>query len=555
MQYETSSEARRTIENKIASRKKLKTIFRRLVDVLAGLSFVAAIYLFIIHYNFIAVISLISSFILFSIREIFLQNRHTIVRIYGPMGRFRYIFEQEFRDKFLQYFNERNTDGRPIPRIVRDYIYETSKNLPPLSSFGTEVDNYDLDNTVNARILHHNFGGAVEEPSGFEVLIGDKRENVRTFSVKNSLNVSAMSYGAINYKAAESLSIGAKDVAYVNTGEGGYGPHGVAGNDVVFQIGSGKFGVGEFKELSGGEKTRVLNRDLLKQTVRENDNIKMIQLKISQGAKPGIGGHLPGDKVTEAIAEVRKVPVGKMVISPPQHYELQAKEPEDSVRKLMDFTKEIRELTGLPVGIKMCVGRMDELDLLVDAMKETGEGPDAIQLDGADGGTGAGPNLFVNYIGFGGTIETLTYLVDRLKKAGIRDRVTVSTSGRIFTPAHAAVAFAFGADYIDSARGPLLALGCIQSLKCHTNKCPTGLTTNDPWRMHGLKIPDKSERVHHFLNGFHKDMMEVTRVTGHADPRDIEPDDLRIITHKNEFATHFDPDPLGVKYPPRGEVK
>lgn len=485
-----------------------------------------------------ASIALVLGLFLFSVCELFVQDDHAIVRIYGPFGRLRFVFEELFRDKYLQYFSESNTDGRPIPRIVRDYIYQKAHHVKSMSSFGTELDVFDAELTTGCRILHRNFPAHVER-TGYSMTIGEGRPGVKPFLVKNTVNVSAMSYGSINNRAAEAISLGARDVAYVNTGEGGYGPHGAAGNDVVFQIGTGKFGVGDEAVLPNGQTTRVLNRKLLRELITANPNIKMIQIKISQGAKPGIGGHLPADKVTPEIAEVRRVTPFKAVISPPQHTELLASSPREAVQKLMDFIEEIRKLTELPVGIKICVGRIDELDLLALAMKKTGKGPDAIQVDGADGGTGAAPNLFLNYVGYGSSIETLRYLDLRLKEHRIRDRLRLSASGRIFTPAHAAYAFASGADTCDSARAAMLSLGCIQAIKCHTNECPTGITTNSPWRMRGIHIPEKSTRIHHFLKGFHEDMLEITRVTGHSDPRDITLDDLRIMTRGGAFSGFF----------------
>jgi glutamate synthase domain-containing protein 2 len=358
-----------------------------------------------------------------------------------------------------------------------------------------------------------------------------------------------MSYGSINHKAAEAISIGAKDICYVNTGEGGYGPHGIAGNEVVFQIGSGKFGVGDSTTLADGTPTRMLNEQLLVDLVRKHDNIKMIQLKISQGAKPGIGGHLPGTKVTPEIAEVRKIEPWKTVISPTQHAEIAGATTKDVIHNLLQFINRIRTLTGLPVSIKFAFGKLNEVEMLVEAMRATGDGPDAIQIDGADGGTGAGPNLYVNYVGYGSALETMAFLDHRLKFAGIRDTVTLSTSGKFFTPAHAAVAFAVGADYIDTARGALLSLGCIQSLKCHTNECPTGITTNSPWRMRGLDIEEKSMRVRNYFQGFHHDMMELTAALGHSDPRDIERRDMRLFTQREKFARHFEEDPFGMHLP------
>lgn len=262
----------------------------------------------------------------------------------------------------------------------------------------------------------------------------------------------------------------------------------------------------------------------------------MIQLKISQGAKPGIGGVLPKDKVTPEIAEIRKVPPYKMLISPPQHAELIAQTPKESVFKLMDFIERIRKITELPVGIKICFGNLEEIELLANAMKISKKGPDAIQVDGADGGTGAGPNIFVNYVGYGSTVETTAILDKTLKRLKIRDTVTISSSGKLFTPAHAASAFAAGADTIETARGIMLSLGCIQALKCHTNECPTGITTNKEWRIRAIHIPEKSTRIHNYLTGFHEDMLEITKITGHSDPRDIQPEDLRMFSYENFFS-------------------
>ncbi len=521
----------------------------RVMDISSIVLIVAAISLGIYFQSWPYFILLIAAaFLVFSVRELFVQDDRTLIRIYGPLGRIRYLFEDTFRDKYLQYFNESNTNGRPIPRIVRDYIYQKAKAIIPIASFGTELDEFDFENTAQSHILHRNFPGTVKKAS-YEVIIGEKRNDVRPFKVKNTINVSAMSYGSINWKAAECISIGAKDVAYVNTGEGGYGPHGVAGNDTVFQIGTGKFGVGKEGVLNDGTPARFLDEAHLRNLVRNNDNIKMVQIKISQGAKPGLGGVLPGIKVTPEIAAVRKVEPGKTIISPQQHAEFIAGTPKGSILKMLEFIKKVRKLTELPVGIKLCVGRLDEIDLFIEAIKETGEGPDAIQIDGADGGTGAGENIFMNYVGFGSSFETISYLDRKLKEAGIRDNITISGSGKLFTPAHAALAFAVGSDIVETARGVMLSLGCIQSLHCHTNECPTGITTNSKWRMHGIDIPEKSTRVHHYLEGFHEDMLHLTEILGHSDPRDITTQDIRIISHKNKFVRYFDEDPFRVYMP------
>lgn len=556
MSYKESQASRKYLEKltRLGKNKSLvhytyNTPLERIMDITCMALSIIAVLLglyFSSWFYFLLIISVV--IVIFSIRELFVQDDRTLIRIYGPLGRIRYLFEDTFRDKYLQYFNETNTNGRPIPRIVRDYIYQKAKKIKPISSFGTELDDFDFENTAQSHILHKNFPGTVEKAS-YEVVIGEKREGVRAFTVKNSLNVSAMSYGSINWKAAECISIGAKDIAYVNSGEGGYGPHGIAGNDVVFQIGTGKFGVGKDGVFNDGSPARFLDEAMLSDLVRKNDNIRMIQLKISQGAKPGLGGVLPGVKVTPEIAAVRKVVVGKTINSPGQHAEIIANTPKESVLKMIEFIKRIRKLTELPVGIKLCVGKLSEVDLLVEAMKATSEGPDVIQIDGSDGGTGAGENIFMNYVGFGTSFETLFYLDKRLKESGIRDTVTISGSGKLFTPAHAALAFAVGADVVETARGIMLSLGCIQSLHCHTNECPTGITTNSKWRMHGINIPEKSTRVHHYLEGFHHDMLHLTEILGHSDPRDISTDDIRIISYKNAFARYFDEDPFGLFNP------
>jgi len=482
------------------------------------------------YFSWMAGIALVVlALILFGIKDWLIQDDHSIIRIYGPFGRARFIVEDLMRDKYLQYFNETNTDGRPIPKIVRDYIYQKAHGVKALSSFGTELDSYDQENTANVRILHRNFPGEVKKNDSYAVEVGSWREGIRPYTVKNTLNISAMSFGSLNYRACEAMSIGSKDVCYVNTGEGGFGPHGVAGNDVVFQVGTGKFGVGDSVTLPDGSTTRKLNDQLMVDLVKQHDNIRMIEIKISQGAKPGKGGHLPGVKVTPEIAAVRKVQPYKSVISPSQHMEVAGANPRETIDNLMKFIKHVRGLTKLPVGIKICFGNLTEIDLLVDAMKATNNGPDHIQVDGADGGTGAAPNLFLNYVGYGSSVETLAVLDKKLKEAGIRDKVSLCSSGRLFTPAHAALAFAYGADYIATARGAMLALGCIQALQCHTGHCPTGITTHNKWRVRGIVVPEKATRVHMYLSGFHNEMMEIAHVLGHNDPRDITPKDVKIL--------------------------
>ena len=561
MSYRMTKHARKFIQSMTQQGKEKSLVFpeqrvsfERPAGILGALCLLAVVPLFYFYNIYFAAAALVLAVLSYCVRDFFFQDDHALMRIYGPVGRFRYLFESVLRDKYLQYFNETNTDGRPIPRIVRDYIYQKAHHVKPLSSFGTELDNMDPENVAACRVLHRNFPGKVGQTS-YELRIGESRPNVRTFVVRNSINISGMSYGSINYRAAEALSCGSKGVAYVNTGEGGYGPHGVAGNDVVFQIGTGKFGVGRVGTRPDGSETRLLDDALLKSLVRENENIGMIQIKISQGAKPALGGHLPGGKVTPEIAAVRRIEPHKSVTSPPQHAEIIADTPKETLQKMMDFIEHIRSVAELPVGIKLCVGALDELDMLVEAMRATGKGPDAIQVDGFDGGTGAGDNIFVNYVGYGTSIETLAYLDAALKKAKIRDKVALSASGRIFTPIHAALAYAMGADTVETARGAMLALGCIQSLHCHTNNCPTGIATNNPWRMRGIDIPEKSTRIHGYLTGFHEDLLQVTKVTGHIDPRDITPNDLRVFDNNAHIQKHFTEDPLGVRIPAVGGGK
>lgn len=561
MSYKESDKSRRFLEKLKARGDKALVPYtynpplQRAMDILSVILLVSAVpFAFYIGKWYYGFIPVVIALLIFSMRELFVQDDRTLIRIYGPLGRIRYLFEDTFRDKYLQYFNETNTNGRPIPRIVRDYIYQKAKHIKPIASFGTELDMFDLENTAQSHMLHRNFPPA-RKTASYEVMIGEKRPGVRPFKVTNTINVSAMSYGSINWKAAECISIGARNVAYVNTGEGGYGPHGIAGNDVIFQIGTGKFGVGKKAVMNDGTETRVLDDEHLKHIVRDHENIKMIQIKLSQGAKPGMGGVLPGVKVTPEIAAVRRVEPWKTVISPPQHVECLGSTPKESVLKTIEFIKRVRNLTGLPVGIKLCVGRLEELDLLIEAMIHTGDGPDAIQVDGADGGTGAGENIYLNYVGYGSAFETTYYLDKKLKEAGLRDSVTISCSGKLFTPAHAALAFAIGADVIDTARGAMLALGCIQSLKCHTNECPTGITTNSKWRIHGVNIPEKSTRIHNYLSGFHHDMLGLTETMGHSDPRDINRKDIRIISYKNVFVRFFDEDPFGVYMPMSREIE
>ncbi|XOV89604.1 MAG: FMN-binding glutamate synthase family protein [Pseudomonadota bacterium] len=429
------------------------------------------------------------------------QEDHALRRNYPLLGRARWLAE-ELRPFVRQYFLESETEGAPIERMFRSVVYQRAKDEVDTIPYGTKLNVY----ADGYEWLGHSLGAInVEETSkNPRVLVGgDACRHKYSASV---LNISAMSYGALSSAAITALNRGAKAGGfYHNTGEGGLSPFHLQGGDVVWQIGTGYFGCrtpdGRFDDELFREKAA-------------SPSVRMIEIKLSQGAKPGHGGILPASKNTPEIAAIRVVPVGTDVISPSTHPEF------NSPIELLQFVQRLRDLCDAkPVGFKLCIGRRSEFLGICKAMLETGILPDFITVDGGEGGTGAAPLEYSNSVGMP-LREALAFVDDALTGFGVRAQIRIIASGKIFTSFHMAKNFALGADICNSARGMMLALGCVQSLVCHTNRCPTGVATQDPALVRGLSVPDKAERVARFHhNSIHalSDLMSSAGLTGPGD--------------------------------------
>lgn len=415
-----------------------------------------------------------------------LQRKHSITRNFPVLGHGRYIAEW-LRPKMYQYFVESDTDGRPFSRIFRDIVYQRAKNVRDTSPFGTQLDvyaeGYEWMNHSIAALDHHDI------EANQRVLIGGP-DCKKPYSC-SIFNVSAMSFGSLSKNAVMALNGGAAIGGFAhNTGEGGISPyHSKHGGDLIYQIGTGYFGC---RSKDGG-----FDPDLFVKTVSAA-NVKMIELKLSQGAKPGHGGILPAKKVTKEIAAIRKIEMGKDVLSPPFH-----KAFNDPIG-LLNLIKQMRDLSGgTPVGFKLCIGHKSEFLAICKAMMHTEITPDFIAIDGGEGGTGAAPLEFSNSVGMPFK-EGLAFAYDALIGFDLKKHITLIASGKIVTGFHIFRAISLGADVCYSARAMMMALGCIQALECNKNTCPVGVATQDPGLVRGLDVEDKKVRV----ASYHKETVE-----------------------------------------------
>lgn len=434
-----------------------------------------------------------------------LQTRQGVRRNFPVIGNLRYFFEM-IRPELQQYFVESNLSGRPIPREYRSIVYQRAKGQLQTQPFGTQRDVYE----ANHEWVTHSIIPKHLDAADFPVVIGEhKCKKPYTASL---LNISAMSYGSLSKNAIQALNLGAKQGRfYHNTGEGGISPYHLRGGDLVWQIGTGYFGC---RTPEGGfSPERFLEK-------AQRDEVKMIEIKLSQGAKPGKGGILPAAKVDEEVAEIRGVIPGKDVISPSYHTAF------STPMQLLRFISQLRDLSGgKPVGIKLCIGRKSEFLALCKAMVQTGEHPDFITVDGGEGGTGAAPLEFANSVGYP-LEEGLVFVVDTLRGFGLRERIRIIAAGKVLTSFHLLTKLALGADLVSSARGMMLALGCIQALKCNSNHCPVGVATTDPSLTRGLVIPQKSVRVYNFHRDTLHAFIEILGAMGYDSPTQIRREDV-----------------------------
>lgn len=471
--------------------------------------------------------SFLSFVIIVALWNIF-QKKHIILRNFPVIGYVRYF--AEWLGVYLrQYFYARDREELPFNRTERTWIYEASKNIDTTIGFGSTRDRRPV-NTIYF----------VDSP--FPVLQRDVvlsktitiGEHCRHPYTTNSLiNISAMSYGSISENAILALSQGAKMAGcWLNTGEGGLTSYHLAGGcDVVAQIGTAKYG---YRDQDGN-----LNDERLKKAA-ENPQVKMFEVKLSQGAKPGKGGLLPGVKVTEEIASIRGIRPYEDSISPNRFPEIA------NSFELLNFIHHIREVTGKPTGLKVVLGNCDWLDELCQEIIKRGVeyAPDFITLDGAEGGSGATPLTLADYMGLP-LRESLPVLIDKLIEYDLRDRIKVIASGKLITPGMVAWALCVGADFVNSARGFMFALGCVQALKCHENTCPTGITTHNKWLMRGLDPKSKATRVYHYVKNLTFEVGVICHSCGVEEPRELKREHARIVS---EHGTSIS---LADIYPPK----
>ena len=432
-----------------------------------------------------------------------LQNRHSILKNYPIMGHFRFLFE-DFRPEIRQYFIESDHDALPFSRVQRSLVYQRAKNENADKPFGSIIDVYQQD----YRFLTHSLTPKLPaNPESFRVTIGNTQcQQPYSASI---LNISAMSFGSLSANAIRALNLGAhKGQFYHDTGEGSLSPYHIEnGGDIVWQIASGYFGC----------RTEDGRFDPVKFTQQaQRPEIKMIELKLSQGAKPGHGGILPKHKITEEIAEIRGVPRDRDCISPPSHSSF------STPVEMMHFIQHLRELSGgKPVGFKLCIGHPWQFMAIVKAMLKTKIYPDFIVVDGSEGGTGAAPIEFSDYIGTP-LREGLLFVHNTLVGAGLREHIKIGASGKIVSAFDIASTMALGADWVNSARGFMFAIGCIQAQSCHTNQCPVGVATQDPDRQKAIHVPTKAERVYHFHRNTLHALAEMIAAAGLAHPCEIK---------------------------------
>ncbi|MBN9298503.1 MAG: FMN-binding glutamate synthase family protein [Filimonas sp.] len=451
-----------------------------------------------------------------------IQTKHSIMRTYPVLGRMRYWMEA-LRPKMYQYFVESDIDGRPINRIDRSTIYQRAKQETDTMPFGTQLDVYaEGYEWMSHSIASKDFTKLDHAP---RVTIGNK--DCKYPYSASIFNVSAMSFGSLSPNAIEALNAGAKIGNFAhNTGEGGISPYHLKhGGDIIWQIGTGYFGC---RDDEGNFSPEVFKQNV------DKPQIKMVELKISQGAKPGHGGILPASKNTPEIAAIRHVKPGTTVASPPYHSAF------DSPVGLVKFIKQLRELSGgKPVGFKLCVGRKNEFIGICKAMIELDCYPDFITVDGGEGGTGAAPQEFSNYVG-APLLDGLAFVHNMLTGFGIRQHIKVIASGKILSGFHMVRAVALGADACNSARAMMMAIGCIQALQCNTNKCPTGVATQNPALAVGLVVSDKKHRVANYHDDTVKTFVELLGAAGIEDYKKLTRSHIYRRVFMNEVRTFED---------------
>jgi glutamate synthase domain-containing protein 2 len=439
------------------------------------------------------------------------QKKHSVLRNYPIIGRFRYFFE-EMGEYFRQYFFAGDRDEMPFNRATRGWVYRLAKNEGGIIGFGSTYDLHDAGALI---FVNHPFPVLEEERLPTPSLVLGEGYCAQPFDARSIVNVSGMSFGAISAPAVRSLSKGANVAGcWMDTGEGGLSPHHVEGGcDIIMQIGTAKYGVRDAQGNLCAERLQELSKV-----------VKAFEIKLSQGAKPGKGGVLPGRKVTAEIAQVRGIPEGRDSISPNRHRDIA------NMNELLEKIVWMRNLTGRPVGVKTAVGGWRFMNEMADIVHRRGleYAPDFLVIDGGEGGSGAAPQALADHMGLS-IEEALPRVVDALIETGLRSRVRVVASGKIVTSARAAWALCVGADFINTARGFMFALGCIQALRCHQNTCPTGVTTHNKRLQRALVVEEKYLRVANYAMNMNKEIDMIAHSCGVRHARELRREHVRIV--------------------------
>lgn len=447
----------------------------------------------------------------FYVYDRWVQRDHAVRRNFPIYGRFRYVMEN-MGEYFRQYWFTADWEERPFNRLTRAWVYRSAKGVSNYIAFGSEVDNQQPGHIY---FLHSAFpvnDDETEEYTGKWIGKGIVRH---PYKPKSFFNISGMSYGALSSAAVQALSEGAAMAGvWLDTGEGALSPHHLKGKcDICFQIGTAKYGVRDAHGNLDSEKLK---------TIASHEQVKMVCVKLSQGAKPGRGGILPATKVTDEIALIRGIEPGKPSNSPSRHHEI------TDIPTLVDFINRVRGIVEKPVGIKMAVGDFEFVDAFFEYLQDKPDlAPDFIQIDGAEGGTGAAPAPLADYVGQS-IVQALPYVAQRLRYFNLRNRIRLVASGKLLTPDKVAWAICMGADFVVSARGFMFSLGCIQAMKCNTGHCPTGVTSNDPRFMRGLDPTRKAVRVANYARAVQHDVEAIAHACGCKSVRELKAHHVRV---------------------------
>ncbi len=462
------------------------------------------------------------------------QTQHAVRRNYPVIGRFRYLFEH-LGEFFRQYFFAMDREEMPFNRAERSWVYQAAKGEDTTVAFGSTRDLKAPGTLFFVNCPYPTLEKDAVEPEA--ITFGPFADE--PYETASFFNVSGMSYGAISRPAVQALSRGAKKAGcWMNTGEGALSPHHLEGGaDIVFQIGTAKYGVRDRDGKLDDERLRE---------IAAHEQVRMFEIKLSQGAKPGKGGILPGGKVTEEIAKIRFIDVGEDSLSPNRHPDV------DSTDDLLDFINHVRSVTGKPTGFKCVIGAYGWLEELCEAVAQRGieSAPDFITVDSADGGTGAAPMSLIDYMGLP-IRESLPLVVDILTRYGLKGRTRVIASGKLITPGQVAWALCAGADAVVSARGFMFSLGCIQALQCNKNTCPTGITTHDRDLQKGLVVSDKAERVYRYATMVRKEVGIIAHSCGVPEPRRLRRFHCRLVQPDGRSAPLDEIYPEPTPQPPR----